>query len=196
MDELRLIRKKIKKQLSKERYEHTLGVMYTAASMAMKYGYDIERALLAGLLHDCAKCFSEEEQIRMCEEYQILLSDIEYENPALVHPKLGVYLARKQYQVEDTEVLNAILNHTTGCPDMKLLDKIIYISDFIEPSRNQIPNLKEIRELAFTNIDQALLAAMKSSLIFLEHNHRKIDPMTTNTYNYYKDIEKSKQQDN
>lgn len=196
MDELRLIRKKIKKQLDKKRYEHTLGVMYTAASMAMRYSCDIEKAMLAGLLHDCAKCFSEEEQVKMCDKYQLLLSDIEYDNPALVHPKLGVYLARTQYQIEDIEVLNAILNHTTGCPDMTLLDKIIYISDFIEPSRNQIPNLKKIRELAFVNIDQALVAVLKSSLVFLEENHQKIDSMTIDTYNYYKNIVNNKQQDN
>lgn len=196
MDELRLIRKKIKKQLDKKRYEHTLGVMYTAASMAMRYSCDIEKAMLAGLLHDCAKCFSEEEQVKMCDKYQLLLSDIEYDNPALVHPKLGVYLARTLYQIEDIEVLNAILNHTTGCPDMTLLDKIIYISDFIEPSRNQIPNLKKIRELAFVNIDQALVAVLKSSLVFLEENHQKIDSMTIDTYNYYKNIVNNKQQDN
>ena len=68
------ISKKLEKKLKPDRYRHTKGVMYTAASMAMRYSCDIEKAMLAGLLHDCAKCFSEEEQVKMCDKYQLLLS--------------------------------------------------------------------------------------------------------------------------
>ena len=113
------IRRKLIAELDKERYEHTLGVMYTAASM------------LAGLLHDCAKCIPGENKIKMCEKYHLNVSEVERENPSLLHAKLGAFLAAKKYHIEDKEIINAIASHTTGHPHMTLLEKIIYIADYI-----------------------------------------------------------------
>ena len=97
------IRRKLIAELDKERYEHTLGVMYTAASMAMCHGADVEQALLAGLLHDCAKCIPGENKIKMCEKYHLNVSEVERENPSLLHAKLGAFLAAKKYHIEDKE---------------------------------------------------------------------------------------------
>ena len=129
------IRKKLKKTLDKDRYEHTKGVMYTAGCLAMANHYPIEKAMLAGLLHDCAKCIPTSEKIRLCEEHHILMTQIELDNPGLLHAKAGMALAEEQYGVTDTDILHAIKVHTTGEPDMSILDKIIYIADYIEPMR-------------------------------------------------------------
>ena len=95
--DLQEIRKKLKKDLDKARYEHTKGVMYTAACLAMAYGYPVEKAMLAGLLHDCAKCLPTEEKQKLCEEHHILVSEVELENPGLLHAKAGMALAEEKY---------------------------------------------------------------------------------------------------
>ena len=83
--ELTFIQNELKKELDELRYQHTLGVMYTASAMAMCHGADLAQALTAGLLHDCAKCIPADEKIRMCKEYEIPVTDIEYANPGLLH---------------------------------------------------------------------------------------------------------------
>ena len=123
------IRKRLKKELDKGRYEHTKGVMYTAGCMAMAYETSIEQAMLAGLLHDCAKCIPDDEKLQICEEHDIPINAVEYESPFLLHAKLGAYLAETVYEVKDPEILHAIKVHTTGAPDMSTLDKIIYIAE-------------------------------------------------------------------
>ena len=140
------IRKQLEKKLKKDRFEHTIGVMYTAASLAMRYHEDIDDAMMAGLLHDCGKYGSVQEQVERCQKHGILLTQSELEMPALVHAKLGAYFAEKEYGVIDKGVLSAITWHTTGRPKMTMLEKIIYIADYIEPNRKIIPGLQEIRE--------------------------------------------------
>lgn len=182
------IRRKLIAELDKERYEHTLGVMYTAASMAMCHGADVEQALLAGLLHDCAKCIPGENKIKMCEKYHLNVSEVERENPSLLHAKLGAFLAAKKYHIEDKEIINAIASHTTGHPHMTLLEKIIYIADYIEPGRPELANMEEVRHLAFRNIDECLYRILEDSLEYLNRLSKPIDPMTEKTYNYYKAV--------
>lgn len=180
------IRRKLITELDKERYEHTLGVMYTAASMAMCHGADVEQALMAGLLHDCAKCIPGDSKIRMCEKYHLNVSDVERSNPSLLHAKLGAFLAAKKYHVDDKEIISAIASHTTGRPHMSLLEKIIYIADYIEPGRPELPNMEEVRYLAFKDIDECLYRILKDSLVYLKSLGKPIDPMTEKTYDYYR----------
>lgn len=92
--ELNEIRKKLKKELDKSRFEHTIGVMFTAGSLAMAHGYDYHKAMLAGLLHDCAKCKSTSDKIELCEKHDILITPVERENPGLLHAKAGMVLAQ------------------------------------------------------------------------------------------------------
>ena len=127
-EELTEIRKKLSKVLKKERFEHTIGVMYTAASLAMRYGADMEQALTAGLLHDCGKFCSAKDQLKLCEKKGIELTESERAMPALIHAKLGAYLARHEYGIKDEAVLNAIILSRTGrrsrdwqkCADLRL----------------------------------------------------------------------------
>ncbi len=184
-EEIRLIKKKIKKVLDKDRYQHTLGVAYTASSLAMRYGIDIDRAFLAGLLHDCAKNIPNDEKIALCKKYKVKLTEVEKQAPYLIHSKLGACLAKELYKVDDREILDAVRNHTTGRPGMSVLEKIIFTADYIEPGRNTAPNLSKIRQMAFVDIDNAVIEILYDTLEYLETKDQIIDPMTKKTYDYY-----------
>ena len=188
---MKKIKKYLKKHLTKERYHHTVGVAYTAMSMSMKYNPQPDnnefmiKAEIAGLLHDCAKCMDNDKKIRICNKNQISYSKIEAENPYLLHGKVGAYIARKEFDILDEDILNAITWHTTGRPDMSLLEKIIFVADYIEPSRRPIPELNLIRQLAFTDIDQAVIKILENTLKYLNEKGNPIDGMTQKTYDSY-----------
>ena len=184
--DLKYLQKKIKEELSEDRYEHTIGVMYTAESLAMRYGVDMTKAAVAGLLHDCAKCIPNSQKLKMCKKNGIEITDMEEKNPSLLHAKLGAYLAEEVYGVEDPEILNAIKWHTTGKPDMTMMDMIIYMADYIEPNRDKAPNLKETRKLCFENIEEALYQVLEGTLSYLSNTPDMIDPMTKISYDFYK----------
>lgn len=180
------MKKTLRKYLTLDRYEHTEGVMYTAAALAMKYGEDVEKALVAGLLHDCAKCIPDSKKIKICRKHHIEVTELELNNPFLLHAKLGAFLAKEKYDIEDTEILDAIACHTTGKPAMTLLDKIIYISDYIEPMRSKAPDLTDVRRLAFEDIDVTLFKILSDTLEYLRNSSKTMDCMTLKTYEYYK----------
>lgn len=183
--DIKKIRKKMEKTLDPKRYEHTLGVTYTAAALAMCHQADVNKAQIAGLLHDSAKCMDNEKKISICKKHNIQISEIEKENPFLLHAKVGSYIAMNKFGINDPDIINAILYHTTGRPKMSVLEKIIYIADYIEPGRKQVPNLAEIRKLAFQDLDSALLKILENILNYLKESGEVIDPMTGKTYEYY-----------
>ena len=126
--DLKKLRKAMEKELHAKRYEHTLSVAYTAASLAMIHDVEPNKALIAGMLHDCAKCLSNKKLISICEKNDLPISETELQNPAaLLHAKVGSFLAKEKYEIEDDDILNAIRYHTTGRPDMSKLEKILYI---------------------------------------------------------------------
>ena len=180
------LRKQLEKELKPDRFDHTLGVAYTAANMASVYGADIEKALIAGYLHDCAKCMSHEEQIKICEKNNIEISEVERRNHSLLHAKVGMYIARTKYDVYDPEILGAIRWHTTGREDMTLLEKIVYIADFIEPNRRPLEDMAEIRKEAYTDIDRCLAHILHNSVIYLKTIGKECDEATMNAYEFYK----------
>ncbi len=180
------LRKQLEKELKPDRFDHTLGVAYTAASMAFVHGADVEKALIAGFLHDCAKCMSHDEQIKICEKNNIDITDVERRNHSLLHAKVGMYLARTRYDVYDTEILNAIRWHTTGREDMSLLENIIYIADFIEPNRKPLEGLPVIRKEAFEDLDRCLAHILHDSVIYLQTIGKECDDATMNAYEFYK----------
>ena len=181
------LRKSLEKELKPDRFDHTLGVAYTAANMAFIHGADVEKALIAGFLHDCAKCMSHEEQVKICEKNKIEISEVERRNHSLLHAKVGMYLARTKYDVYDTDILNAIRWHTTGREDMSLLEKIIYIADFIEPNRKPLEDMDTIRKEAYSDIDRCLAHILNNSVIYLKTIGKEIDDATMIAYEYYKD---------
>ncbi|MEE1314601.1 MAG: nicotinate-nucleotide adenylyltransferase [Faecalimonas sp.] len=178
----------LKQLLPKKRFIHTMGVVHTARDLAIRYGQDIAKAMLAALLHDCAKGIPAEKRIALCKDYELEVSASEQMNAELLHAKLGAQLAKSHYGVSDAEILDAIRYHTTGRPKMTFLDKIIYIADYIEPNRKDAPNLKRMRELAFVDIEQCLYCILEQSLAYLKTKNEVIDPMTEQTYFYYKSL--------
>lgn len=195
--DLKKLRKAMEKELNAKRYEHTLCVAYTAAALAMVHDEDPNKALIAGMLHDCAKCLSNKKLISICEKNNLSISETELQNPAaLLHAKAGSFLAKEEYGIEDEDIQNAIRYHTTGRPGMSQLEKILYIADYIEPYRKHASNLLQIRRMAFQNLDEALFKILEDTLSYLHsvsghlddstQKHDPVDPMTQETYNYYK----------
>lgn len=189
--DLRRLRKKIEKVQDAKRYEHTLGVAYTAAALAMRFGAPIQDAQTAGLLHDCAKCLSDEKRLALCEKHGIPITEVERRNPFLLHAKIGAFLARRKYGVRDEDILNAVQYHTTGREGMSLLEKIIFVADYIEPGRKQAPNLAEIRRLSFEDLDAALLKILEDTMDYLKNAGGEVDSMTEKTLRYYRSQKKS-----
>ena len=176
---------KMNSRLKKSRYMHSQGVSDTAVCLAMKYGESIYKAKIAGLLHDCAKNLSSDQLLSRCEQHKLNVTDVERRNPFLLHSKYGAYLAKSKYGIEDEDILNSIRWHTTGRENMSLLEKIIFISDYIEPYRNQVERLPELRKVAFEDIDKALVMILEETLAYLRSNGQEIDEQTQITYNYY-----------
>ncbi len=183
--QIALYRKQLKSKLSPMRYEHSLSVSYTCICLAMRYGYDIDKAELAGLLHDCGKRFSDDIILKKCEKKKIPMTDEQKKVPAVLHANYGAWLARHKYQIEDEEILNAILYHTTGKPDMTTLEKILYVADYMEPRRSKAPDLARIRLLAFQDLDETVYQILKSTLEYLEEKGGNVHPTTRQAYEYY-----------
>lgn len=183
--ETQKLQKELSKELDAKRYEHTLGVAYTAACMAMRYDCDMKKAYIAGLLHDCAKCMTHEERMNYCKKYSLEVSDTEKKNPSLLHAKVGADMCHRKYGIEDEEIASAVHYHTTGKPDMTLLEKIIFIADYVEPHRKEIPGLNEAREELFCDLEETLKIILRHNLIYLEESEKVVDPMTKQTYEYY-----------
>lgn len=182
------LKKTIAKEMTEKRFYHTLGVEAVSFSLAIQYNYDSDKATLAGLLHDCAKCLPDEELLMQCETYNLPISDVERRNPYLLHGKLGAYYAKHKYGILDEDILSAITYHTTGKENMNLLEKIVFTADYIEPNRSKkrIPDLDDIRKLAFTDIDKAVYQILANTLNYLDTGTKEIDQLTVTAYEYYK----------
>ncbi len=184
-ERINLIRE-LQTELAYGRFTHTLYVAGTAASIAMCYGLDTDMAETAGLLHDCAKCMNLSKMLKICDKAGVELSEYEKNSGSLLHSKAGAVLAQTKYGVRDEDILNAIRYHTTGRPGMSLLEKIIFVADYIEPGRDSAPNLPVVRKLAFESIDDCVLQILKDTLSYLESTGAQVDPMTQKTYEYYR----------
>ncbi len=178
----------LEQELSYKRFIHTLSVAGTASSLAMCYGADLEKAETAGLLHDCAKCMDVRKMQKVCEKAGLTVSSFEADSGSLLHSKAGSVLAAEKYGITDPDMINAIRYHTTGRPGMSLLEKIIFVADYIEPGRFTAKNLPLIRRLAFSDIDEALMKILYDTLVYLNSTGLVVDPMTQKTYDYYKQI--------
>lgn len=171
----------VRKQMHEKRYIHTIGVMETAVLLAEKYGVDTKKAEMAAIFHDYAKCRSiqEMEEIIIREHMSPDLLD---HNKELWHAPVGAYLVSKEVGIKDNDILQAITYHTSGHEHMTMLDKVIWIADYIEPGR-KFPGVDEVRALAWQDINQALLQALKNTISFLMERNQRIYPLTVKTYN-------------
>jgi predicted HD superfamily hydrolase involved in NAD metabolism len=173
--------KMVKIQLTEHRYQHTLGVMETAISLARRYGVDEKKAELAAIFHDYAK-FRPKDEMKEVIVSQGMPKDLLEYNSELWHAPVGAYLAEAEAEISDKEVLDAIRFHTSGRRGMTKLEKVIYLADYIEPGRH-FPGVEEVRNLAKINLEEALIKAVQNTIMFLMKRNQAIYPETFHTYN-------------
>ena len=148
--------------LKHKRIPHVLGTEQEAIRLAQRYGADVEKARVAALLHDCTKKLSMEEQLALCEKYGIQLDELERKALKLLHSKTGAAIAKDVFGV-DEEIYSAIWYHTTGHANMTRLEKIIYLADYVEPSRD-FPGVDELRSVCYEDLDRGLLKGLEMTI--------------------------------
>ena len=172
------IKSKLKGLLKEKRFIHSCGVAATARQLAIHYQYtDVDKAELAGLIHDCAKNLSLTDMQQTVNQANMQVDSFMYNSKALLHGPVGMILAQKWFAVKDKDILSAIYYHTTGRPNMSLLEKIVFLADYIEPSRD-FPGVENIRELSKLSLDKAVLCAYNSTIKHLLDIDAYIYPLT------------------
>lgn len=156
------LRKKAYAMLDQKRVPHVAGCEAEAVKLARRWGADEDKAREAAILHDITKKDKLEEQLRLCDKYGIVLDDMERVEGKLLHSKTGAGIAKFEFGCDD-EVCSAIFWHTTGKEDMSLLDKVIYMADYIEPNRD-FDGVEELRRLAYSDLDRALEMGFRMSI--------------------------------
>lgn len=168
---------RLRAMLTAECCAHSLGVRATAGYLAQKYGADIAGARLAGLVHDCAKNMSEAELVRAARAFGLKPDRIELAQPDLLHGPVGARLCREEFGIEDAAVLSAVTKHTTGDGTMTLLEKIVYIADYIEPDR-AFPGVGILRAAAERDLDCAVLLAADQTIRYVTAQGWLLHPRT------------------
>lgn len=168
--------------LGDKRYYHSECVARAARELAAKYGADEERAETAGILHDIMKDTPPEKQLSMMGLYGIRLTPIERNAPKLWHAMLGAAYLKQKLNIEDTEILDAVRYHTTGRAHMALLEKILFIADFISADRDY-PGVQDLRKSAGVSLEEAMIAGLSYTIADLAQSRKPIHPDTIDAYN-------------
>ncbi|MBQ3124388.1 MAG: bis(5'-nucleosyl)-tetraphosphatase (symmetrical) YqeK [Clostridia bacterium] len=176
------IESKLKNELDEKRYKHSISVADEAVRLAGLYGGDKEKAYLAGLIHDCAKCLPYDKAIELAKKYGCVLDDETLACPGVVHAPIGAVVAEHEYGISDTEILDAIRYHTVARKGMTLLDKIIYLADMTEPYRD-FNGVENLRKLCNEDIDLAFCEALRRSLQFNIEKGNIMHPNTLYAWN-------------
>ena len=174
----------LQRRLKRGRFVHSVGVANTAVKLAKRFGADANKAYIAGLLHDCAREFENDELPAQASIRGIEIGEVERAMPLLLHAYIGAKMIREVYGVDDAEISQAIWRHTVGAADMTTLDKIIYFADMIEPNRNY-PGVEKLRALAFeADLDEIMLTALSESIIFVVQKNSLVHPDTVAARNF------------
>ncbi|MFC4618060.1 bis(5'-nucleosyl)-tetraphosphatase (symmetrical) YqeK [Camelliibacillus cellulosilyticus] len=174
--------KRVKDHLPRRRFEHTLGVAKTAVTLANRFGADPEKAELAAIFHDIAKYFSNDELKQTITAHPELPGHLLNYHPSLWHAPVGAVYVMEQYDIFDQDILNAITYHTTGRSGMSVLEKVVFLADYIEPGRD-FPGVNEVRALAEEDLDTAVAKALANTMQFLIGKYQMIYPYTVDAYN-------------
>jgi predicted HD superfamily hydrolase involved in NAD metabolism len=177
------IKKYLKENLNEKRYIHSIMVSETAEKLASVYGADSSKARLSGLVHDSAKNLRNGDLINLAKLEGLEIDDVSLNTPQLLHGIAGAVIARETMGIEDEDIFNAVRYHTTGRINMSLLEKIIYISDYVEPSRS-FPGVEALRELVSVNLDKALLKAFDVTIEFVISKGELLHKDTIEARNY------------
>lgn len=171
----------VKPHLTDHRYIHTLGVMNTALELAERFNANKKKAELAAIFHDYAK-FRNKQEMRELVQSSLPDKSILGYGDELLHAPCGAYYLKREIGIEDEEILDAIRYHTTGRPEMALLEKIIFLADYIEPGRT-FKGVDKVREMAETDLDEAVIQALDNTVSFLMRRRQLVYPKTITTYN-------------
>ena len=169
--------------LKESRFQHSLSVSETAVKLAIKYGEDVKKAEIAGLVHDCVKNMSDSELINVARSHDAQLDEIYLYNPSILHGLVGSIIAKEVMGIEDEDILNAIRYHTTGRRNMSTLEKIIYIADYIEPLR-KFTGVEELRRLSELNLDAAVIQSLEDTIKYVIDQKGLLHTDTVDARNY------------
>lgn len=173
----------LKSRLTPQRYYHSLCVMEEAVKLAPILSADIEKAKLAGLLHDITKNTSTEEQFDIIEKGGIELTELERTSPKLHHAISGACYIENELNITDREIINAVRYHTTARADMTSLEKVIYMADFISADRDY-EGAEELRKLAYEDFEEAMKVAVAFTVNELIEKRAQVHPDTVAAWNY------------
>ena len=176
------IDEKLGQVLSEKRYTHSVYVAHTASDLAERFGYDRNKAFIAGLIHDCAKYMTYDVMLQTAKQYGYTLDETTLHCPGVIHADIGALVEEHEYGISDTEILDAIRYHTVARKGMTLLDKIIYLADIIEPNRD-FDGVDVLRELSKKDLDKAFFEALKFSLGYNLKKETIIHPATLDAWN-------------
>lgn len=177
MIDIAALQKDVEDQMTAYRFKHTLGVVETAKDLAVIYGVDSDKVTIAALFHDIAKEFTSTKKRAFCTEHNIYVDDFLKTNIHLMHGNIAAYIAKEDYDIEDVDILNAILNHTLGSHNMSELEKVIYIADIIEPNRKNHLELDKLRRVAYMDLNKAMLFALNYNIDYLTATNKEVHPI-------------------
>lgn len=189
--DIHFLKTELRKEVTEKRYIHSLGVAETAKKMAALFGADPIKSELAGILHDFAKYWPKEKMAEVIRNNSELSHDLLDYNSELWHGPVASVIIQDKFQITDRDVIGAIRYHTSGREEMTVLEKIIYLADYIEPSRD-FPGVKKMRNLAEKNLNLALFTAFNTTIQYLIQKNQKIYPLTVRARNsLMEEIEKN-----
>lgn len=171
--------------IGEKRLAHSLRVVNTAIELSKKYDLEEKKVFLAGILHDCGRLKNSEDLLKYAKYFDIVLDDTLLYNTQLIHAPLGCRMAKNIYEIYDIEILNSIKYHTTGRENMGLLEKIIFIADYIEPKRN-FKGVEDVRRLVKLDLDKSIILAIEQNIKFLIDRDKLIHMDSVKALNYLK----------
>lgn len=183
----------LSKRVPQSRIDHILRVEQMAASLARHHHLNVEKAAVAGFLHDLAKYFKPQKLLDLARAEGLDIDPVSAAHPHLLHADVSAIVARDTFGVQDEEVLQAIANHTLGRPGMNLLSCIVFLADSLEPGRGNTSELEDLRRLSYQNLHQAIWRTCDYSIKFLLETHCLIHPQTISTRNWFLQTVKNKQ---
>lgn len=189
MKDVQSLINKLKNNLSEKRFNHSLRVAEIAVRLAEHYNQNSEKAYIAALLHDCSRFLKPHQMLKYAKSLNYEIEETELNEPKLLHASLSAYFAKRDYKIEDEQILSAISSHTVGNPKMSSLDKIVYLADHIEQERSY-NGVERVRELAYQNLDLAVIESMNCMLEFLRIENK---PVSKKTISNKQNIENQKQ---
>lgn len=172
----------IKGRMSKKRYVHSVNVAKAATKLAVQYGADVEKATIAGILHDITKETPYDQQLQIIQGNGIILDDIQLFSPKTWHALSGSVLIQTELDVLDTDIINAVRYHTSGRANMSLLEKVIFVADFIGEERNY-KGVDIMRQKAKRSLEEAMLYGVSFTISDLTARQCAIDTNTLGLYN-------------